>query len=87
MSITTQRKSGMLLLATSVVALIVFLAVGFLHGSWHYVAGGSIGNDQWAVYSGKLGVNNYYLIPILLCGAIGAVFLARASRKPPKLPQ
>jgi hypothetical protein len=75
------------MLAISVVALVVFLVIGVIRGHWRFDGSGSSGNAQWAAYSGELGVSGYYLIPILLCGAIGVFCLFRPSRKPPKLNQ
>jgi len=85
MSISTRRKFGILLVAISVAALVAFLAVGVIRGHWRFDGSGSSGNAQWAAYSGELGVSEYYLIPIFLCGAIGGFCLVRSSRKPPKL--
>jgi hypothetical protein len=89
MSISTRRKFGILLVAISVAALVAFFIVGIfcVRGTGDYVAGGSIGNTHWAVYSGsgKSEVSGYYLIPAFLSGAIGVICLAWPSRKPPKL--
>ena len=75
----------MLLVAISVAALVAFLVLGIFTGSWQYDGSGSSGNGQWMSFSGELGVSGYYLIPILLCGAIAAFCLAWPSQKPPKL--
>jgi hypothetical protein len=87
MIISTRRKFGISLVAISAVALVVFLAVGFLRGDWHFDGSGSSGNAQWAAYSVELGVSEYYFIPIFLCGAVGAFCLLWPARKPPKLNQ
>lgn len=87
MSVSTRRKLGILLIAISAIAMIVFFVVGVIRGHWRFDGSGSSGNAQWAAYSGELGVSGYYLIPIFLCGAIGAFCLIRRSRKPPKLNQ
>lgn len=86
-SISTRRKFGMLLVAISVMALVTFLVVFIFHSSWHYVGSGTSGLGQWMDFSGESGVSGYYLIPIFLCGAIGAFCLVWPSRKPPKLTQ
>lgn len=67
-------------------ALIVFFVVGVIHGHWQYDGNGSSRNGQWVAISGELGVSEYYLIPILLFGAVGILCLAWPRRKPPKLP-
>jgi hypothetical protein len=87
MSISSRRKLGITLLSISVVALVVFLVVGVIRGHWRFDGSGSSGDAHWAAYSGELGVSEYYLIPILLCGAVGAFYLFRPLRKPPKLNQ
>jgi hypothetical protein len=85
MSISARQKFGGLLIAISAVLFVVFLVVGIFRGDWRYVGSGFSGNGGWAVFSGELGVSAYYLIPILLCGALGAFCLIWRSRKPPKL--
>jgi hypothetical protein len=87
MSISTRRKYGIVFVAISAVALVVFLTVDFLYGDWHFEGGGSSGSSLWACYSVHSGVSEYYFIPILLCGAVGAFCLLWPARKPPKLNQ
>jgi hypothetical protein len=87
MSLLARRKFGILLIAISVAALVAFLVVGIFRGTWRYDGSGSSGNAQWMAYSGELGVNEYYLIPIFLFGAVGVFCLVWPSRKPPKLNQ
>jgi len=87
MNILTRRKVGVLLVAISAVAMVVFLLVGMLRGDWRYNGSGSSDNAPWADYSVKLGVNDYFFIPIILCGMVGAFCLLWPSPKPPKLAQ
>jgi hypothetical protein len=87
MSVSTRQKLGALLMGISVLATIAFFVVGFFRGHWTFVGGGASGNVAWATYSGELGVNGLFLIPIFLCGVIGAFCLFRPTRKPPKLNQ
>lgn len=80
-----RRKLGRSLIVISVFALIAFIVVTFVRGQWHYEGGDSSGIAVSNVYSIELGVSGYYLIPILLCGALGLLLLAWPSQKPPKL--
>lgn len=68
-------------------ATIAFFVVGIIYGQWQLDGSGTSGNGEWAAYSGQLGISGYYLIPIILCGAIGVLYLVRSLRKPPKLPR
>jgi len=77
----------MLLIDIAALAMIAFFVVGFIRGHSTLMGSGSSGNGSWADYSVKLGVNGLFLIPIFLCGVIGAFCLFRPTRKPPKLNQ
>ena len=85
MTTSARRKVGIALVALSMVAMVLFLVVGFVRGQWHFAGSESSGNALWLAGSVKLGVSGYYLIPIVACGAMGALQLRSASRKPPKL--
>jgi hypothetical protein len=87
MSISTRRKSGVFLIAISVVAMVVFLVVDFFHTDWHYVGSESSDSSHVVAFAGVSRINGYYLIPMFLCGAVGAICLLWPSRKPPKLNQ
>lgn len=87
MSVSTRRKFGILLVAISVAALMAFLVVGIFRGTWHYEGSGSSGDGHWMDFSVESGASGYYLVPIVLCGAIGAFCLLWPARKPPKLNQ
>jgi hypothetical protein len=85
MSISTRRKIGILLVAISVVATVVFQVIVFFHTDWHYDGSGSSGNAHWFAMTGTSRISGFYMIPMILCGAIGAFCLLWPSRKPPKL--
>jgi len=71
-------------MALSVIALLV---VAVFPSHWHFAGGGSVGNAYWTDFTVDLGVSGYYLIPIILCGVMGLLYLLWPSRKPPKLPK
>jgi hypothetical protein len=85
MSISTRGKIGISLVAVSVISMVVFQLVAFLHTDWHYVGSGSSDTSHVIAYSGTSRISGIYLIPIVLCGAVGALSLLWPSRKPPKL--
>jgi len=89
MSIATRRKFGISLVAISIAAFLILLAVGLVRGQWRFDGSGTTasGNGAYAAYSVDLGVSEFYFIPIFLFGVAGAVCLLWPSRKPPKLKQ
>ena len=84
MTTSTRRKLGISLIALSV---ITFHVVDISLSHWHFDGAGSSGHVQWAAFHADLGVSGYYLIPIILIGVIGLLYLVWPSRKPPKLPR
>jgi hypothetical protein len=84
-SISTRGKIGISLVAVSVVSMVVFQVVAFLHTDWHYAGRGSSDTSQAIAFAGKSRVDGIYLVPIVLCGAAGVLCLIWPSRKPPKL--
>ena len=87
MNISTRQRFGSFVVTISGLALVAFLVVGVFRGDWHYVGSGSSNNGRWVVFSNRLAVNGYYVIPILLSGMAGAVCVLWPARKPPKLRQ
>lgn len=85
MNVSTRRKLGVFLIAFAVLAMATFLVFGIIHGKWHQYGSGASDNVVWMAESIELRVSDYYLIPIIFCGTVGAFCLAWPSRKPPKL--
>lgn len=81
MSILTRRKIAISLVAISLVSFFVLFGVGLHSGDWHFADGG----PYYAAYTDQLGVSDYYFIPIVLCGVVGAFYLLWPAPKPPKL--
>ena len=82
MSIFTKRRLGLLLICISVVAFVICLIV-----VPHRVFADSSGPGGSVFWGGSWELSWPYIIPILVCGAVGVFCLALSSRKPPKLPK
>jgi len=80
MTISTKRRLGSLLVGISVLTAVICLAVG---GHWPSIAQSGLEG----ALSGEWELRWQYATPIFVCGAIGVMFLAVSTRKPPKLPK
>jgi hypothetical protein len=82
MKTLTQRYLGLLLIFTSVLAAAICFVI-FPHRFFaeHTSPSGP------TFFGFDSGLSWYYVIPILVCAAVGVFFLTRSSRKPPKLPR
>lgn len=84
-STLTRRKFAVLLILISVFAGMTLFLAALLHGVWQQAHGGSSDDVQWIAGSVRLGRSVFYLIPIILCGAVGLLILFPWwSRNPPK---
>ncbi len=77
---TSTRRLGLSLVCISALALMIGLFFSLPHVIWSGPSDGSF-------VSGYVVIHLHFLLPIILCGAVGVFFLARPSRKPPKLPK
>jgi ABC-type branched-subunit amino acid transport system permease subunit len=85
----TRLKIGWLFIALSALSFVVFWIVSvdesITQGHTRIIGSGSSGGVHWVAMESDSKTNMYYVIPIILCGAIGILCLAWPHRKPPKL--
>jgi hypothetical protein len=93
MSISKRRRLGLLLTVIAVLAGIVYLvddvSYGLTNGHPQFgpvqTSRTLFGTATSQSVMLDASISGYYLIPIILCGAVGLFYLAWPSRKPPKL--
>ena len=93
MSISKRRRLGALLIAFAVLGGIVYfvadVSYGLTHGHPHFgevqTSRTLFGTATSQVITLDASISGYYLIPIILCGTLGILYLAWPARKPPKL--
>jgi hypothetical protein len=86
MSISTQRRFGLVLACISVLA---FIVVQILFADAHVIESGSHGSGRWVANWTAVGVkldSSWRSWIPALGGGIGVLCFAWPSRKPPKLP-
>ena len=84
MSILTRQKLGVSLMCISGTT---FMVAWLLTSHSHVTASGSSGHAAWSVVDVESDLSWRYILPIILCGAVGIFCAAWPSRKPPKLPK
>lgn len=91
MSISRRQRFGALLVAISVLAAIAYVVADVNYALAHghaRIEGFQTSQDgtatSFAVHVDS-SISECYLIPIILCGAVGLLFLAWPYRKPPML--
>ena len=82
MSISRRRRFGLVLVCGSVAAWIVAL-VFFSHS--RVIGSGQSDNASWVASVVEIDAGWQFLLPVIVCGAIGLLCLVWPSPKPPKL--
>jgi hypothetical protein len=88
MPISIQRRIGFVLTVTAVAALAVYCSIVVTHSS--AVGTPQVGSGPGFVVIGQQihsDISPLYVIPIVICGAVGLILLLWPTRKPPRLPR